>query len=95
MAVTTDDLKIAAALVTKDYVNASIALHSLRSNTTTYLQSPFDGPVTCLDFYPFKKSVLVAGSEDGSVATWDVNTGKSPTSIKKRIHAGPITGTLV
>ena len=51
--------------------------------------------ISCIDFYPFKKSVLVAGGKDGSIGVWDINVSSSPSVVKKRIHASAVTGNKI
>lgn len=48
--------------------------------------------MTCVAFYPFKKSILVAGGADGSIAIWDLNIGSAPITVKKRVHSAPVSG---
>ncbi|KAI8906342.1 WD40-repeat-containing domain protein [Gorgonomyces haynaldii] len=87
IAVSTDDQKLAIGSQT-----GHVMVYSLKTNTPTKLQSHFEGKVTCLAFYPFKKSVLAAAGQDGSIRLWDVNQKLEPTHIKENAHTAPITG---
>lgn len=66
-------------------------LHSLKTNTPSHLISNFNGKVTCVAFYPFKKNILVACGEDGTVCTYDININVQPQHFKQS-HSAPITG---
>ncbi|KAI8898576.1 WD40-repeat-containing domain protein [Globomyces pollinis-pini] len=87
LSLTSDDSKIAAGLA-----SGNVLVHSLKHNTTSVLGSPFEGSVNAISFYPFKKSILVAGGQDGTLAVWDVNLKSDPILVKSRIHSAPISG---
>lgn len=71
--------------------NAKIYILTLKSNTLTTLNLPTKNP-SCLSFYPFKKSVILAGFDDGSIAMYDVNVSSSPSIFKKMVHEAPVGG---
>lgn len=71
--------------------NGKIYILTLKSNTLTTLNLPTKSP-SCLSFYPFKKSIFLAGFEDGSIALYDVNISSSPSIFKKMVHDAPVGG---
>jgi protein NEDD1 len=87
IAISPDDQKIACGCD-----NGTIMVYSLKTNTPAHLISKFNGKVTSLQFYPFKKSILVAGGEDGSIRMFDINQSLSPIQTKADVHSAPITG---
>ncbi|KAJ3309860.1 Protein nedd1 [Boothiomyces sp. JEL0838] len=87
IAISYDDSRIACGLE-----SGEIFLFSLKHKTGSNLKTTFKGRVGCLAFYPFKKSILVAGGHDGSVACWDINSKASPYLVKENAHSGPVTG---
>ena len=44
-----------------------------------------------VQFYPFKKSILLAAGDDGSIVLWDIHQKLEPYQVKKDAHLGPIT----
>jgi WD40 repeat protein len=83
IAVNQDDSRLAII------ANEKIYILTLKTNTTTTLKLPTTKP-TSISFYPFKKSVILAGFEDGSVAMWDVNLSSSPNIYKSMVHNAPV-----
>ena len=85
VAITADDQKIAIGCE-----DGSVHLFSLRTNHLSTLKGAFEGPVTKVAFYPFKKSILTAVGQDGFVRIWDLNEKIEPLESKK-VHDAPIT----
>jgi WD40 repeat protein len=88
LAVSADDSRIAVGLE-----NGSVALHSLKTNTSSSLATGYIGKIECCSFYPFKKNILVVGGHEGSISIWDINTN-SIIGSKKNIHLAPVSGIL-
>ncbi|XJO70943.1 hypothetical protein BDV3_000543 [Batrachochytrium dendrobatidis] len=87
IALSADDGKLAVGSV-----SGSLLVQSLKHNTSGKLSTPFVASVNQLAFYPFKKSVMAAASDDGTVALWDVNHKTDPFQVKKGAHSAPIQG---
>ena len=86
MAISADDHRLVFGLN-----NGKILVYSLKYKTSTIVDTNQSGSIESVAFYPFKKHVIVAGGNDGTVFLIDVITGKI-LSKKPSIHVAPITG---
>lgn len=84
IAASCDDSKIAGGLK-----SGNIFIYSLKYKTSNTLESKSICNSLC--FYPFKKSILLCGFEDGSVYLYDLLKG-TPISTKQSVHSGPVSG---
>ncbi|KAJ3029523.1 UNVERIFIED_CONTAM: hypothetical protein HDU68_011916 [Siphonaria sp. JEL0065] len=73
-------------------VNGEMKIHSLKTNTTSSLASPLTQSVNKCAFSPFKKSVIAAVGDDGSVVVWDFNLSAQPMFVVNSAHVAPIHG---
>lgn len=87
LSLSTDDQRCASGSSKGD-----LLIHSLKHGTKSTLVSPLKQGINQVQFYPFKKSILMAGGDEGTLVFWDIHSKLEPTQAKKEIHLGPITG---
>lgn len=84
--ITSDDQRLACGLS-----SGKIFVYSLKHKTCNFLDTKSSAALTCIQFYPFKKNIIVAGNIEGSVFLFDINT-KEIISSKLKIHSAPVSG---
>ena len=86
LALTTDDQKLASGSV-----GGQVLIHSLKLDSKAVsLNMPFSSSVNKVAFYPFKRSMVAAAGDEGTVAIWDMNHSQDAFIVKSKVHSAAI-----
>ncbi|KAK4884123.1 hypothetical protein RN001_000394 [Aquatica leii] len=80
------DSHVAAACINGDI----LVYNHFTTNLSSSYRIPGADSVSSITFHRTKRNLLAAGSEEGIVATWDINTNKVLCDFPA--HQGPVTG---
>ena len=86
MAIAADDNRIVIGCS-----EGKLLVYSLKYNILTTIETQVQGVIQSVGFYPFKKHIVAAGGQDGTVLLVDVTAGKV-TVEKKGAHKAPVIG---
>ncbi|RKO92109.1 WD40-repeat-containing domain protein [Blyttiomyces helicus] len=76
--------------------SGGIVVHSLASNTTTVLKSPFKQAITSIAFSANHRARFAAAGDEGIVAVWDATSStRDPIAIVPHAHEAPIRGLAI